>query len=293
MISLSDLSREIDRLAPVPVSQPMLAKALADPYADLQRIVTVIEYDPALTANALKLANSAYYARGEEVHSVREAVAFLGAGRILEHSVGRQLRGRLLQSCPGYDLEEEELWRHSVAAALAADLLPRYAKVPIHPVAFTAALLHDIGKLILSRHLDGELKEEIARVVEEEKLPYVRAEWAVLGFDHAQVGGVIARRWNFPPALADTIAHHHEPRHEGAASSAHWAVHVGNAVAKIMGVGMGSEEMNMLADGGAARALGLTPTTLEDLCATVAYELPSVVGLFEEENHGVQHSYRG
>jgi putative nucleotidyltransferase with HDIG domain len=292
MISLADLSREIDHLDPIPVSQPLLAKALADPYTDLQRIVTIIEYDPALTANALKLANSAYYSRGNEVHSVREAVSLLGAGRILQHSVGRHLRGRLAQSCPGYDLVEKELWHHSVAAALAADTLPRYAKVAIHPVAFTAALLHDIGKLILSRHLESELRDEIMRIAATQKLTYVQAERALLGFDHAQVGGVIARRWNFPAALSDAIAHHHQPKHEGDDRTAHFAVHIGNAVAKILGIGMGSEEMNMVADGAAARELGLTPTTLEGLCASVAYELPAVVTIFEEEDHGVQYSYR-
>lgn len=292
MISLAELSKEIDHIDPIPVSQPMLAQALADPNADLQKIVTIIEYDPALTANTLKLANSAYYSRGEEVVSVREAVAFLGAGRILQHAVGGHLRTKMVQSCPGYDLEEHELWRHSVAAALAADTLPRYAKAAIHPVSFTAALLHDIGKLILSRHLDAEVRKEIHQIEHQHKLPYVKAEKMILGFDHAQVGGVIARRWNFPATLADTIAHHHEPLHEAENCNAQFAVHIGNAVAKIIGVGMGSEEMNMLADSTAARALGLTPTTLEGLCATVAYELPSVVALFEEEEHGVQHTDR-
>ncbi|RPH94861.1 HDOD domain-containing protein [candidate division KSB1 bacterium] len=291
MISLGELSREIEHLDPIPVSQPLLAQAIADPNADLQKIVTIIEYDPALTANALKLANSAYYSPGVPVHSVREAVARLGAGRILQHSVGRMMHGKLAQACPGYDLAEEELWHHSVAAALAADNLPRYAKTAIHPVAFTASLLHDIGKFILSRHLAGEVKEEIKKVEHEHRLPYVEAERAVLGFDHAQVGGVIARRWNFPDTLADAIARHHHPRHDGE-NSALCAVHIGNAVAKIIGVGMGSEEMNMLADSASARSLGLTPTTLEALCATVAYELPSVVAIFEEESHGVQHSHR-
>jgi putative nucleotidyltransferase with HDIG domain len=282
MISLSDLSREIEHLDPIPVSQPKLAQALADPYADLGNIVSVIEYDPALTANALRLVNSAYYSPGVPVQTVREAVMRLGAGRILQHTVGSHLKPSMDRPCPGYGLEEYELWRHSVAAAVAADLLPRFAKVPIHPVAFTAALLHDIGKLVLSRHLTQEIKDEIRHVETVNKLPYVQAEKAVLGFDHAQVGGVIARKWKFPDTLVEAIVLHHQMRKPEGEQSAHDAVHVGNAVAKMLGIGIGLEEMNMLADTSSARALGLTPSTLESLCAAAAVELPAVIALFED-----------
>ncbi|HEY3293822.1 MAG TPA: HDOD domain-containing protein [bacterium] len=286
MISLADLSNEIDHLEPIPSSQPLLAQALSDPNADMQEFVKVIEYDPALTANALRLANSAYYSPGVAVNTVREAVIRLGAGRILQQSVGRSVRGKLTQSCPGYSLEEDELWRHSVAAAVAADLLPRHAKTSIHPVAFTAALLHDIGKLVLSRHLNDELKQDIFAVAKQRGISYVEAERAVLGFDHAQVGGVIARRWKFPDALATAIAYHHRPR-ESSENSALDAVHVANAVAKIIGVGMGSEEMNLLVDSGSARAIGLTPASFESLCAAAAHDLPSVIALYEDEAHGL------
>jgi len=108
----------------------------------------------------------------------------------------------------------------------------------------------------------------------------------VLGFDHAQVGGVVARRWRFPNELAEAIAYHHRPR-DGNESSALDAVHVANAVAKILGVGMGAEEMNMPVDSGAARALGLTPASLESLCAAAAQDLPAVIALYEDEAHGL------
>lgn len=292
MITLTDLSGEIDRMQPMPVSYPQLAQAAADPHADLQRIVGLIEYDPALTATALKLANSAYYARGDAVVSVRQAVQRLGAGRILQMTVGHHLRNRMAAACPGYDLDEKELWRHSVAAAVAADLLPRYAKVALPAVAFTAALLHDIGKFILSRHLTAEVKADIRQAAALHRLPYVQAERSVLGFDHAQVGGVIARRWKFPDTLAEAISYHHRPREAGVDNRALDAVHIGNAVAKILGIGMGTEEMNMVADGDSARTLGLTPATLEALCAATAEELPAVIALYEDEEYGVQHTDR-
>jgi putative nucleotidyltransferase with HDIG domain len=292
VISLKDLSRDIDHLDPIPVSLPRLAQVVADPNSNMQEIVKIIEFDPVLTANVLRLANSAYYFRGETIHSIRDAVPRLGAGRILQEAVGTHLKGKLEQACPGYDLVEFELWRHSVAAALAANFLPRFAKTAIHPVAFTASLLHDIGKFVLTRYLTEEIKSQMKQTAWEQKIPFVEAERVVLGFDHAQVGGVIARRWRFPETLAEAIARHHQPRRKTGEHTALVAVHLGNAVAKMIGVGMGSEEMNMQADTESARFLGLTPATLEALCAAVAYELPAVIAQYEDEEYGVQHSDR-
>jgi putative nucleotidyltransferase with HDIG domain len=285
VISLSDLSKEIDHLDPIPISLPRLASAVADPDADLHSIVSIIEYDPALTANTLKLANSAYYSSGSLISSVREAVQRLGAGRILQHSLGHRLRTKMAQSCPGYDLEEQELWRHSVAAAVAADLMPRYATTSIHPVSFTAALLHDVGKLVLSRHLSPQVKEAIQRASRVHRLSYVEAERAVLGFDHAQVGGVMARRWVFPEILASAIARHHHPHTGTGDRAALLAVHTANAVAKLIGIGMGSEEMNMPVDSAAAQELGLTANKLEALCAATQQEFPKIIELFDDVHH--------
>lgn len=292
MISLSQLSQEITQLAPIPVSLPRLAQVVADENADLTEIVSIIEFDPALTANALKMANSAFYSPGIPIHTVREAVMRLGAGRILQQSVGAEVKGRLEQSCPAYGLEERELWRHSVAAACAAEHVMKHARVRVHPVAFTASLLHDIGKLLISRHLDEGEREMIYTASKKEHVSYVEAERLVLGFDHAQVGGVIARRWNFPDMLVEAIARHHAPPHENRENTALHAVHIGNAVAKMIGVGLGIEQMNMAADAVSAEILGLTESAIESICAGAYMDLPQIMNLFEEDSHVVQHSDR-
>lgn len=291
MISLSDISRDLDQLEMLPVSHTRLANAAVDPEVGLREISKIIEYDPAMTANTLKLANSSYYATGSPIQTVQQAVTKLGAGRILELIVGNRIRERMTAPCRGYQLQENELWRHSIAAAVAASHLPQFASTPIPPVVFTAALLHDIGKLVLSRYLDNEIQSELRRIMEQNRLAYVEAERAVLGFNHAQVGGVVARRWQFPELLAECIAYHHHPRECGNSKPALDAVHISNAVAKMIGTGFGSEEMNMSVCTESACALGLTPSKLEALCASTAQELPSVLALYEDETHAAQRSY--
>jgi putative nucleotidyltransferase with HDIG domain len=177
----------------------------------------------------------------------------------------------MCRPCAGYDLGENELWNHSVAAALAAERLSRYAMRPIPGAAFTAALVHDVGKLVLDRHLDAATADRIWRLTREESLAYVDAERRVLGTDHAEIGGQIARHWNFPEALVQAIERHHDP--DPVNDPILDAVHIANAVARLVGVGLGSEQMSMVASTAAAERLGLTATRLEGLCATVGAEL--------------------
>lgn len=287
MTPLERISQEIEYLEPISPTLPRLAQLIDDPDSGLNEIVAVIEYDPMMTANCLKLANSAYYATGYEVDTVRGAVQKLGTGRILEYSVGREIGGRLKKACPEYGLRECELWEHSVAAATAASLLPQFAKKPVHQAAFTASLLHDLGKIVMSRYLDEELLNDIQNWIKSRKGTYVEAETAVLGCNHAQIGGLIARRWKFPAILAESIAYHHDPRGKGPSSIVLDAVHVCNTVAKTIGIGIGTEEMNMAASAEAAGSLGLSPGSIEALCAATKIELPRVLSIFEEDKHVV------
>lgn len=282
MISMTELAHDLEALTPIPVSIPRLARVVAEPHSSVANIVAVIKFDPPLAATTLRLANSAFYAFAEPTTTVQEAVRRLGAGRVLHYVTGRYAKDLLARSCDGYDLAERELWQHSAAAALAVDSLRYFTAAPIPACAFTAALLHDIGKLILSRYLEPDLKAMIRELAASRALPYVDAERVVLGCDHAQVGGVVARHWRFPDVLADCIQWHHSPRPDGANRLAMDAVHVANAVAKSVGIGIGSEAMNLRAAAASAHTLGLTPQRLEALCAAVADQLPSIIQFFEE-----------
>lgn len=291
MISIAAISLDIERLEPISAVVPRLASVISNEAAGLDDIVRVIEYDPALTANSLRLANSAYFSLPTPVQTVREAVQQIGAGRILEDAVGRAIGNKFKSSLPSYDFQELEFWRHSVAAATAAELLPRFASVAIPPMVFTAALLHDLGKLIIARHIDDDARRDIRHAVVEQYMTYVQAERFVLGFDHAQVGGLVARRWRFPEELTNCITWHHHPRRNGVVNVALDAVHVANAIAKTIGTGLGVEGMNMSVNTESVKALGLTLESLESLCAMTMIELPQTLELFEDVHSGLQHSH--
>lgn len=278
MIELVKLE-EIAELTPMSSSISRLAGMVSDPDVSAADIAGVIEFDQALTVNLLRMANSAWSGSRSEITTVRAAVVRLGASRILELAVGGAVSKVMSAPCEGYELSERELWRHSVAAALAAEHLGQFVTRPVPGASFTAALVHDIGKLVLGRHLEQGLLKEILRVCEEDGIPYVEGERRVLATDHAEVGGAIARHWEFPDELVRAIAGHHDPDvHPEPVLD---AVHIANAVAKLIGVGLGSEQMNMNASTDASRRLGLSESRLESLCATVATELDKTEELWE------------
>jgi putative nucleotidyltransferase with HDIG domain len=183
------------------------------------------------------------------------------------------------KSCTGYNLSENELWRHSVAAALASEHLQKFTSVPIPPSAFSAALMHDIGKLVLGRHLGHEtLRTSILELMEKKNYTYLDAEREILKTDHAEVGAAIAREWNLPEVLENAIGGHHTP--DLRPNPTLDVVHVANAVAKLAGQGLGIEEMNMQVSPNAAERLGIHAEQIQALCALVKVELENTENLW-------------
>jgi len=270
---------EIENLAPMPASVTRLAGMLVDPDASVNDIVRVIEFDQALTANLLRWANSAWSGSQTPILTVRASVIRMGTAQILKIAVGRRILGPMNRSLPEYGLGEQELWRHSVAAALSAECLDKFISKPVPGTAFTASLLHDIGKLFLSRYLSHEVIDEIRKLIEDERITYVEAENRLLGTDHAKVGGAIARHWKFPEQIAGAIERHHDP--DPQPDPVQDIVYIANIVAKHIGVGLGSEQMNLKASFEAPKRMGLSSFALERLCAMVVVELAKTEKLWE------------
>jgi putative nucleotidyltransferase with HDIG domain len=269
---------QIDKLAPMPASVVQLAVLMHDQDVSIAEVARVIEFDEALTANILKIANSVWSRARAEIRTVKEAVMRLGTAQILKISVGRQIAGPMNQTCPGYELAEHELWQHSVASALAAEHMESITSTAVPKFAFTAALMHDIGKLLLGRELGHESLLEIRKLEETEGLTYLEAERKVMGVDHAEVGGEIAKYWNFPEPLVLAIQHHHDPDVKD--DPILDVVHLANAAAKLVGTGLGTEEMNMHVSMEAPRRLGLSEMDYETLCANVRVDLGEAEKMF-------------
>ena len=210
-MDLDALIAQAYNLEPLPLSAARLASLVADPDSKLASLTDVISLDPSLTVKVLRAANSARLAARSPITNVNDAVIRLGRGTILSVVVGVAARKHLQQPVPEYGLGENALWEHSVAAALVAETVEQICKVNIPPEAFAAALLHDIGKLVLGRFLDARTLELLNEAQERGRLNPLEAEREILKVNHAELGGLIAKKWGLPDSIVKGISFHHQP----------------------------------------------------------------------------------
>src|SRR5581483_2942391 len=199
-----------NRLEPLPTSVSKLAGLVASEDYDAKAVVEVVSYDVALTAQILRAANSAASGSSKTVSTVHDAVVRLGGGTVLALATSGAVRGGLKQhrdpTRDGFDM-----WRHAVAAALASELVRNATPLYVPASAMTAALLHDVGKLVLAKALSPHVLQLIAQVAEAEHLAPLDAEKAVLMTDHAALGAVAAEAWSLPEAIIEAVLLHHTP----------------------------------------------------------------------------------
>jgi len=245
----------------MPGAPEKLLKLLDNPDTTAAQIGQVLRYDPGLTANLLKLTNSAYFGLPCKVGSVKQAVVLLGWKRLVQLVMASCVNAVMDKPVPGYDLPAGELWRHSIAVSVAAEDLAKELKISASEEIFTAALLHDVGKLVLG----GFVKKELEKIETEASrgISFEVAERIVLGTDHAEIGAKILKSWSFPSALVNAVRWHHDPDSAGKTDILVDIVHVANILCLMIGIGVGREGLCYEPSPLATKRLGLKSTHLE------------------------------
>jgi HD-like signal output (HDOD) protein len=210
-INLDELLYRARKLPPFPETTVRLAQIVSNQSYDVYDVANCVKYDQALTLKLLSAANGAAYATEEQVSTVHEAVLRLGSSKVLTIAVSRGVRSMFRVAFPAYQLEEGELWKHSVATALAGEIAACYCDLASSPELFTTALLHDVGKLVMGHFIDHSTFRAISELRVSQRLSCIEAETRILGISHAGLGGYIAENWNLPRSIVDGILYHHDP----------------------------------------------------------------------------------
>ena len=267
MIEANELVKAAQGLDPLPATVARLASLVGRPDWSLNEAAHLVEFDAALTGRLLRLANSAAMAGLAPVNTARDAIMRVGVGPALAFAAASGLRKQLKRALPEYGLTDGQLWRHSVASALAVEPIARRAKPPVPPECFTAALLHDIGKIVLARFLSPEELRWLADARDLGGMSSLQAETEVLGVHHAELGGLIAGNWKLPDRLILGVSFHHTP--DAGDDVVCDVVYLSNIAAKRIGEGVVRGPSEVVADEATLARLGITPGAWEDLILTL------------------------
>jgi putative nucleotidyltransferase with HDIG domain len=259
----------IKHLDPLPITARRLTAMLGNEDVNAQEVVKVVEYDPAVAANILRVANSGAYGGRYRIERVRDAVVRLGTANLLSIILGEYLKV-FKGAAPMYDLTEDDLYLHSAAASLMMKAIMKESKCSLPTSAPLAALLHDIGKVIMVRYLRADVSA-LLNLCKEKQITFVQAEQELFECNHAEVGATIARSWGFPQEIIEAIEFHHNVVPGGSGLLLD-AVMLANYATKSMGIGLGAEGFNLSMDFmGSCERLGLSLDAFERACAQASF----------------------
>jgi putative nucleotidyltransferase with HDIG domain len=233
------LDGELQDLPSPPAVVMELLSCIEQSDTDVALLAKKVATDQALTAKTLRLANSSLYSPSVKVATIQQAITFLGFQATRNLITAAALTGCFPSGqCAGFD--DKAFWRHAIATATCARVLARHLRIN-QDIAFTAGLLHDIGRLVLVT-LDPQRYAGVIAWRKAHDVPLLTAEREVLGVDHVMAGSALARQWGFSETMRQAISFHHAPDTPGAGFLA-TIVHAADAVAHGLDLAGDEEEM--------------------------------------------------
>ncbi|MFK5926369.1 MAG: HDOD domain-containing protein [Desulfuromusa sp.] len=281
-ISQEELQKIVKSVPMLSASASQLLQLTSQADHDLIDVINLVRNDTNLTARVLKIVNSAAFGLINNITSIDRAISYLGERIIVSIAVG-DCAGKLFdKELSGYESAGGDLWKHDLRTAIAAREVVTQSGADISPeLAFTAGLLHDIGKALISDYLQGTVVAAVDLITAEEGFDYLDAEEKLVGFDHTRAGYELAREWNLPDELAEVIRYHHEPaKAKEEYRPLVYAVHLGDNIAMMGGFGTGSDSMRYKLDQKYTDYIKIGPKSLATIMLNVDIEFEKLESSF-------------
>jgi len=240
----------------------------------LANLAEAIEKDPDLAGRLLKLGNSAFFGFSSRLETVSAAIGLIGIQQVRDLILAANVIDTFDGIAPEL-VDMKSFWEHSLACGLGARALAIARHMPQPEKYFVAGLLHDLGRLVLFRQAPAKAAEVFA-LYKSRRMLLRNAEREVLGFDHAQIGMELARYWNYPASLGQSVAYHHQPMEAGLHQLGSSVVHVADYLVHAMQMGNSGERFVPPLDLRAWERLGLSTDMLDSVMKTVDEQIEAV-----------------
>jgi len=235
------LLKGLVELSSLPFIYIKINEAINSPLSSIQDLSEIISGDPGLTSRLLRLVNSAFYGFRSKVDTVNRALLMVGTQQIRELALATSVMS-LFKGIPGHLVSMESLWKHSVACGLAARMLAKFSRSDANVERFfTAGIIHDIGRLVIYKKIPEMAQEMILRC-KDSKEPLYLVEKEMLGFDHCDLGRMLAQSWNLSPRLEEVLACHHFPQKAKQSPVEAGVVHIADYIVHAIQLGDSGEQ---------------------------------------------------
>ena len=271
------------------ISASRLMQVTSQPDYDIREVIDVVQTDANLTARVLKVVNSAAFGLVTKINSLERAITLLGERVVVGIAIGDSAGHLFHKTLKGYESGKGDLWRHDLRTAIASRLVAQKGQAGITvDLAFTAGLLHDLGKAFISDFLENTAGAILEQIENHQSASYLEAETAILGMNHTEAGDALAELWNLPAPLRAVIRYHHAPdQAPDEFKPLVYCVHLGDIVAMMGGCGTGADTLQYTLDPGYIRFLDLPPNKLAEIMLDVEDEFSKIESSLQDTKENV------
>ena len=278
------LADKISEISSLPDTATRIIQAVQDPNSGAHDLMKVLQADPSLTARVLRTINSAAYGLSERVTDLQKAISYLGFNQIRNLALTASISEIFKDGKQIGPYTRSTLWRHMVGVAIAARMVSRRLELPNPEESFLAGLLHDVGIILIDQYAHPKfvtVMMSLERGPADQTPSLVATERELLGFDHTQIGELLAKSWRFPDALVAAIRYHHAA---GGGRTEHkllvQCVQAANTICTLKGMSsIGLKSFDCTAE--VFRDLGFSKTDVKVLVGDLDEEVRQNSALFE------------
>lgn len=267
--------KDISGIYTLPTAYHRINAAIDDPGSSNSQIGAIISEDPGLAARVLRLANSAFYNFPSKIDSVAKAITILGTQQIRDLVLATSVI-KVFSGISEEIVTMKSFWQHSIACGVTAKIIASQRREPNIESYFLAGLLHDIGSLILYTGLPKAASQIVSHARKHNKLLHL-LEKKALGFDHAQLGGMLLKEWKLPKHLCDAVTNHHQPKSTDPLHFETESVHVGDIIVHSLQFGSNGENFVPKLDSKAWKRLGQKESSVNNYFSLLETQYDDIV----------------
>ncbi len=275
----------LDNIPDLPTLPNIVLKVnnlLKDHDSSIKELGKTIEKDQAMVTNILRLVNSTFYGFRSKIRNISHAIIILGFNNVRNALVSVSIIKSFSEKKGFEGFEIKDFWKHSIAVAVISKYLSEESKLDSPDDCFVAGLLHDIGKVVLSQYFT-ELFGLVWKSIQVDGLSFYEAEKELLPANHVQIGAYLAKKWQFPTSLIESITYHHDIKKTASNLDQMVIVHTANTIMNNYEADSNTSHDSSAIDPEAKRIMSPQLETLSEWFPDITTEIESACEFFLKE----------